>query len=491
MSDEKLPKIILLQFGVELTLSYYTLKKYLETNLDEKIKFDLMSFRAWFPVIPSKKFIQHTKFVPITLFLLMYKNVKEGFDIFHLIEEKWKNVNQNILDVDFNLLRRIKSEVEERIDEIYKYDIFGVYVTFEGILHFIITILLIKSRYPEKPIISGGPYFKTHSEFFELLYENKLINSNVIDDGEISLLEIVNSHLNNVPLKKEYDNPVKDLDILPIPNPSFTNCTVNGIPAANISTSRGCFKRCAFCRITNTRFEVFSNEYISDWINKYYHDYGITRFYICDSIFSRSKKFIFSFYESLLEKNLVGKIHFDFAWIAPEIIDEEVLKILKNLNMHLEVGIESFSQKVLNKLNKRTNVEDNLKKIFLIQKYNFSYHLTDMFGFPGETWEEFIHSAGKFKTFGGRKNTFANYFTLIPGIPIYRNPKDYNIELVFFPESDILNDYNHHISKTFFSYINHYDLDNSLYHRKLKMIKMLKLNKNDAYIKTRNTEWVL
>jgi radical SAM superfamily enzyme YgiQ (UPF0313 family) len=69
-------------------------------------------------------------------------------------------------------------------------------------------------------------------------------------------------------------------------------------------------------------------------------------------------------------------------------MDQEMLIALKEAGLYaLKYGVESGSQQLLNKAGKNLDLQKVKKTIRLTREVGIKYHLTFMFGLPGETWK--------------------------------------------------------------------------------------------------------
>ncbi len=72
----------------------------------------------------------------------------------------------------------------------------------------------------------------------------------------------------------------------------------------------------------------------------------------------------------------------------PRTVDEEILTAMKESGCkEIIYGIESYSQKILNNLQKGTTVKQNLHAMKLTKKAGIQTKTGIIVGNPGETWE--------------------------------------------------------------------------------------------------------
>lgn len=477
-------KVCLLQIGYDMDLQYNSLK----TFMPEDVEFDRYYLKDFYiqkqlKIFPrrDKKYedllIQKNKrmiknfqeFIP--LFLLMFKNFRKGLDIFHKLKEQYDNLEYNNIKYNFLKIEQMKVQTENFLRDISieKYDVIGIGTTDGGIYNSVMAILMIKEKYPDKKIILGGGLFKTYKELREILLRLNLVDTFVDGDGELALPHIIQ----NWEFPKEICMPVKDLDSLPFPEPGFESFLWKKENAsANIYSSRGCPNNCAFCNEGIKPFKCLSAERLGSWVRKTITDYKTDRIVIADNLLCPSETYIETFYRSI--EDLVGKFTLVFAQIHPRIMNENIIKMMKNLNARIFLGIESFSQNMLDRMNKRTTAEQNIKVVENCLKYGLDFDMGRIFLYPGESYEDFFISLNHFTKY--LKNTvqsvWLNNMMLYPETPIYKNPDAFNIEFIHFDDeiAEIVPEVGDIILKYPRDYIDLTDPDDTIYIKKSKIL---------------------
>jgi radical SAM superfamily enzyme YgiQ (UPF0313 family) len=165
---------------------------------------------------------------------------------------------------------------------------------------------------------------------------------------------------------------------------------------AYIESSRGCPFSCAFClsgRCGNVRFapiERVKNEMLL--LSKM----GAKTIKFVDRTFNcnpkRACEFL-SFIKDEYGKNIKSDVCFHFE-IAADILTEELFDIISQLPVgavQFEVGIQSFNEATLKKINRKTNVdivERNVKR--LLSFGNCHVHIDLIAGLPLEGYDSFV-----------------------------------------------------------------------------------------------------
>ena len=167
---------------------------------------------------------------------------------------------------------------------------------------------------------------------------------------------------------------------------------------AYIETARGCPYRCAFClsgRCSPLRF--FDLESVKEDIIKLANS-GTQTVKFVDRTFNANEKRaneILAFIKENYGKAIPENVCFHFE-IAGDILRESTLEILSSMPygaVQLEIGMQSFNEDVLKKINRKTNTKkliENIKK--LISFNNMHIHIDLIAGLTGEDLESFKNS---------------------------------------------------------------------------------------------------
>lgn len=162
-------------------------------------------------------------------------------------------------------------------------------------------------------------------------------------------------------------------------------------PIAPIITTRGCPFLCTFCAgniIAGKRIRKRSVDAILAEIQLLYHTHGIREFHIIDDNFTFNKPFAKDFLLKLKDLNL------DISWAVPngirmDTLDDEILSLMKETGLYLiSLGIESGSDRILEKMKKNMTVEKVRHYVRMIRKHDIDIAGFFILGFPTETVED-------------------------------------------------------------------------------------------------------
>lgn len=202
-------------------------------------------------------------------------------------------------------------------------------------------------------------------------------------------------------------------------------------PVIPIKTSTTCYyKGCTFC---------------THYRNQPYCEYDINL--IKQTIVKSKQKYFFLIDDMIHEKRLleIAKMikPLNIKWtcqLKPKDISKETLEILRQSGLTMILwGIESGNNRILKLMNKGTNkeeVEQILKNSHEAKIKNVAYM---MFGFPGETKEEFLDTIEFLKTNEEYIDLVSvSVFGLQKDSKIYKNPKKFKIKKITEEQRTVL-----------------------------------------------------
>lgn len=197
---------------------------------------------------------------------------------------------------------------------------------------------------------------------------------------------------------------IDNLDDLPIPDRSllpkadYYNPIVSRMPYTTAETSRGCPGKCSFCTAPNMyggRIRCRSVKNVIEEI-EYIMGLGYREIYYRDETWTTFKRRN----TELLERIIKNK--YNLRWICnvrTGTIDKEALKLMKKAGCHLiKVGVESGSQRILDKSRKKINVGDTAKLFEWAKEIDMDTHAHLMVGMPGEDQESLNETTRFIKT---------------------------------------------------------------------------------------------
>ena len=252
-----------------------------------------------------------------------------------------------------------------------------------------------KALLPQCCIILGGPEFLGDNKDF--LFKNKFVNGVFRGEGEEAFplwLKVWNRprkewksitglcYLNE---SGEYqDNGLARVmnfsELVPPEKSRFFNWSK---PFVQLETTRGCFNTCAFCVSGEEKpVRTLSIESIRERL-QIIHSHGIKNVRVLDRTFNYNPRRAKELLQLFLEFNPDICFHLE---IHPALLSEELKNELKKLPkglLHLEAGIQSLREPVLQKSRRMGSLEDSLQGLrFLCSLPNMETHADLIAGLP-------------------------------------------------------------------------------------------------------------
>ena len=304
------------------------------------------------------------------------------------------------------------------------------------------------------PVVWGGvhPTFNPHQTL-----ENENIDVVVIDEGDMTFLELIEKFGKNESLKdvlgiaykedgKIIINPrrplIEDLDSLPnLPYELIDTKKYYGFDPDNgeasiaLSTSRGCPFKCTFCYDTNffgNKFRAFSAKRTIEIIKNIVEKFKIKNIYFQDDNFATNLKRYKDIVDLMLQENL------DIKWgvlgiriDTLQIMDHELLaKTAKAGCTNLNSGIESGSERILKLIRKGITIHQIVDANKKLSKYPFKVKYTLINGFPTETEEEIKDTIKlALRLVKDNKNAYTsfNVYMPYPGVELWNLAKEHGV----------------------------------------------------------------
>lgn len=257
----------------------------------------------------------------------------------------------------------------------------------------------IKQKYPYCKIVFGGPQIPKNWK--DYLSQNTFIDSVVINEGEKSLLKLLEDVLDNN-LQKSYEVESRtELEKLPSPY-TDSNLIYNLIKknpdvnwAATLETNRGCPFKCTFCdwgSLTQSKIKIFDIDKVLkeiEWmaLNKIHYlviadaNFGV--------FYERDKRIIEHIVKN--KKNTGYPKTLSATWYknsAEKTI--ELVSILNNVNLSkgLTLSVQSLNEPTLNIIERKNMELSKLKHMYNeCDKKNVNYYTEFILGMPLETLE--------------------------------------------------------------------------------------------------------
>lgn len=274
------------------------------------------------------------------------------------------------------------------------------------IIQFIRTEESLKNAY----IILGGPEVTHHAERFIDAGADFI----VVGEGEETLAELITSldipfnafvdKVNGIyyrnalgaVVKTPEREKIKDIDRLPFPDREAIDLSLylnawkqkHGVNAISVSTMRGCPYTCKWCSraVYGLSYRRRSAENVVTELKLLTQNYAPDSFWFVDDVFTVSHKWLKEFRDELKKEGLA--IRFECITRADR-MNAEVIEILKECGcFRVWIGAESGSQKVIDLMDRRVEVEQVREMIRLTRAQGMEAGTFIMLGYPGEEKED-------------------------------------------------------------------------------------------------------
>ena len=294
----------------------------------------------------------------------------------------------------------------------------------------------IKKMFPKIVLVSGGQAATVNHKY--LLEQG--FDFIVMGEGEYTFRELIErlkkkenyfkdikglAYFDGEQLIKTEERPfLKNLDELPMPARKYQKRLKSiyfpGRYSSEIETARGCPYGCDYCSITafyKRTLRKKSNKRIMEELRDIRYNIGARQVYFVDDSFGINVEEYKELFEMMIDENL------DLKWFTQIRADTiannpEMIELAAKSGMFCGlIGFESYNDKVLNKINKSSSKEINIRASEILKRNKIIVFGVHMFGIPGQTARDYQETY----KYGRRNSDIFRLamFSPIPGTPIF------------------------------------------------------------------------
>jgi anaerobic magnesium-protoporphyrin IX monomethyl ester cyclase len=318
--------------------------------------------------------------------------------------------------------------------------VIGIYTNLMTKLNVLRIIRFIKScsHLQHTRIVLGGPEVRNHALNF-LEHGADFI---VSGEGEQTMLELVQyiegiytgtltdiegiSYLDDEKgfQQNRERTKLKNIDVLPFPNRQKVNLSLyfdawknrHGTSAISVSTMRGCPYSCKWCSraVYGQSYRRRSAAKVVDEIAWIKEHYAVDSIWFVDDVFTVSHQWLETFTQEITRRNLA--MPYECITRADRMNEDVIINLKKSGCFRVWIGAESGSQKIIDLMDRRVEVEQVQQMIQLARRHGLQAGTFIMVGYPGETKEDI------YATVQHLKNADPDLFTITVAYPIKGTP---------------------------------------------------------------------
>ncbi len=349
------------------------------------------------------------------------------------------------------LWENLEKPIEEALQEIHDSgaEIVGFSVHQSNISLTLRAAKRMKEQWPDTVVLFGGPGVRWMEDIREA--NPGLVDLFVLNEGELTLQEILGRHARKIPLKgipgtlyfesgsyKAAPNRSLITDLGSLPFPTYEEFDLESYTTSflGILGSRGCINHCAFCndREFSGHYRSRSAEHIIQEMRHHMDRYGCTNFQFNDLLINGNLAQLRRLCEEIVSQRL--PINWSGQAVVRKDMNEDLFHLLRRAGCSgIVFGVESFSDPVLRAMGK-PYLSDHARQVMSwAKKAGLMVVLNLIVGFPNETEEDFEITLRSVRENKGLIDKISSLSTCIitPKCLLEKNPDDYSLNL---PQKD-------------------------------------------------------
>ena len=269
----------------------------------------------------------------------------------------------------------------------------------------------LRDRFPDRNIVIGGrgiklPIYSSVYEdllpsprersisFGDFMLDRGLVDHAIVGDGEDAILRVLaGEHIDTLPQQSDqFRLPVPDYEDYRFDDYLLTERLLP------IMGSKGCVRNCDFCDIQFQfgKYRYRSGKDIAEEMISLNQKFKVNKFQFTDSLVNGGLKPFREFVEILARHNQQNP-HNRISWNGQYIcrhrgqMPRDLYTLMAQSGAHgITIGAESGSNRVLEKMNKKTTVEALYDELENFRDNGITCVLLTFVGHWSETWDDFV-----------------------------------------------------------------------------------------------------
>ncbi|MFA6143153.1 MAG: radical SAM protein [Candidatus Omnitrophota bacterium] len=158
----------------------------------------------------------------------------------------------------------------------------------------------------------------------------------------------------------------------------------NGKKLATVISARGCVNRCAFCHRWQRGIKIFQVDRVVAHIRYLMDNFNVGYISFGDENFGASRQWVEEFIGKIAPLDILYRV----GGICTDDVDKDVLYRLKQSGcVAIHYGFESGCDRILTVMEKRSNIETNVKTAIWTREVGLQTVPAFVMGMPGESYE--------------------------------------------------------------------------------------------------------
>ncbi len=420
-----------------------------------------------------------------------YSNITSLINPEPKVVSRWALERSIFPEAIMEQLKKTHNFILSHLTKFGGYDVVGFSLYTSNLYLSVFMALLIKLTYPNTKIVFGGPQVTQGETTRELLIKGDVADFLALGEGEQPLVDILNSiitgqsteNIIGVKTKANFDKIdtfYQQANLESLPTPDYEGILFKDFNPKLISVYSSYDSE---QNIFGKKFKRRSPEKVINDMETLSKKHNIARFHFSDSLLNSSEEWL----EEFINRLEVSDQKFLWQGYFRAEMGEDLIHRMKKVGLSgATLGVESFSQKVLNKMNKKKDRPEILDTIHFLIENNISIFINLFVGYPGENEEDFMDTLvvandlyKEFKT----KNKFEFFnlttrnFQMRPFSTVYNAHQKFGLEAdnweSYFSEEFYPTELENVFKKTLYSFkVN--DVPLSETHHRLFLINQLK-----------------